>query len=77
MARLAVPAGVLTDTGPCRCLRARCSSVAARLDPLPLHRSLRLLVPARGAVAVRVIVIVDVDIVIVDYLNDLARGALA
>lgn len=77
MARLVVPAGVLTDTGPRRSLRARCSSVAARPGPLPLHRSLRLLVPARRTVAVRVIVIVDVDIVIVDYLNDLARRALA
>jgi hypothetical protein len=33
-------------------------------------------VSTRSAVGIRVIIIVDVDIVIVYYLNDFARGAL-
>lgn len=75
MVHLGVVPSVLTDTdGRWAGLGTWTSSVAAWLCVLAMH--LRLLVRTRSPVGLRVI-IVDVDVVIVYYLNDFAGRAFA
>lgn len=74
--QLMVAASVLTDTDATRANRRAWHSSCARcLTVLARHRWLRLLVRIRGAVGVRVIIVVDVDVVVVYYLNDFAGRA--
>jgi hypothetical protein len=74
MAHLWAAARVLTDTDA----RADLTLHSATADwraVLAMHLRLRLLVHSGRPTGLRVIIIVDVDVVVVYYLNDFARGA--
>ena len=75
MAHLRVAARVLTDTDARADLGARHSTTADWRAVLAMHLRLRLLVHSGRPTGLRVIIIVDVDVVVVYDLNDFARGA--
>ena len=70
MAHLWVATRALTDTDARAYLRT-----TTRGTVLAVHLRLRLLVHGGRPAGLRVIIIVDVDVVVVYYLNDLSRGA--
>ena len=74
MAHLRVATRVLTDTDA-RAGLTLYSTTADWRAVLAVHLWLRLLVHSGRTIGLRVIIIVDVDVVVVYYLNDFARGA--